>query len=227
MYSFPNLEPVRCSMSVSNCCFLTCIQISQEAGKVVWYSHLFKNFPQFVVIQTVKGFRLVNEAELDIFLELPCFLNDPMNVDNSISSFSLLFLLFSHSVVSLCDPMDCSTPGFPVLHHLPGLAQTHVHWISDAIQPSHPLTSPSPPAFNLSQHQGLFQCQLFTSGGQIIGASASTSVLPMNIQGWFPLGLIGLTSLLSRGLSRVLSKPQFEGITSLALSLFYCPLAPL
>ena len=196
-------------------------------GKVIWYSHLFKNFPQFVVIQTVKGFRLVNEAELDIFLELPCFLNDPMNVDNSISSFSLLFLLFSHSVVSLCDPMDCSTPGFPLLHHLPGLAQTHVHWVSDAIQPSHPLTSPSPPAFNLSQHQGLFQCQLFTSGGQIIGASASTSVLPMNIQGWFPLGLIGLTSLLSRGLSRVLSKPQFEGITSLALSLFYCPLAPL
>ena len=92
-------------------------------------------------------------------------------------------LLFSHSVVSLCDPMDCSTPGFPLLHHLPGLAQTHVHWVSDAIQPSHPLTSPSPPAFNLSQHQGLFQCQLFTSGGQSIGASAS--VFPMNIQGWF------------------------------------------
>ena len=60
---------------------------------MIWYSHLFKNFPQFVVIQTVKGFRLVNEAELDIFLELPCFLNDPMNVDNSISSFSLFPLI--------------------------------------------------------------------------------------------------------------------------------------
>ena len=125
------------------CCFLTCIQVSQETGKMIWYSHLFKDFPQFLVIHTVKGFRLVNEAELDIFLELPCFPNDPMNVDNSVSSFSLLFLLFSHSVVSLCDSMDCSTPGFPVLHHLPELAQTHVHWVSDAIQPSHPLLSPS------------------------------------------------------------------------------------
>ena len=60
-------------MSSSNCCFLTCIQVSQEEGKVVWYSHLFKNFPQFVVIHTVKGFRVVNEAEVDVFLEFPCF----------------------------------------------------------------------------------------------------------------------------------------------------------
>ena len=60
-------------------------------------------------------------------------------------------------IVSLCHPMDCSTSGFPILHHLPGLAQTHVHWVYDAIQPSHPLSSPSPPAFNLSQHQGFFQ----------------------------------------------------------------------
>ena len=59
--------------------------------------------------------------------------------------------------LTLCDPMDCSMPGFTVLHYFPEFAQTHVHWISDAIQPSHPLSSPSPPAFNLSQHQGLFQ----------------------------------------------------------------------
>ena len=64
---------------------------------------------------------------------------------------------FSHSVMSDCDPMDCSTPGFPVHHQLPELTQTHVHRISDAIQPSHPLSSPSPPSFNLSRHQGLFQ----------------------------------------------------------------------
>ena len=64
MYSFPNLEPVCCSMSVSNCCFLTCIEISQEAGNMVWYSHLFKNFPQFVVIHTVKGFDIVNKADV-------------------------------------------------------------------------------------------------------------------------------------------------------------------
>ena len=67
MYSFSYLEPVCCSMSSSNCCFLTCIQISQEAGQVVWYSHLLKNFPQFVLIHTVKGFGIVNKAEIDVF----------------------------------------------------------------------------------------------------------------------------------------------------------------
>ena len=71
MYS--NLEPVYCSMSSSNYCFLTCIQISQEADEVVWYSHLFKNFPQFVVIHTVKDFSKVSEAEVDVFLEFSCF----------------------------------------------------------------------------------------------------------------------------------------------------------
>ena len=72
-------------MSGSNCCLLTCIQISQEAGKVVWYCHLFRNFPQFVVIHTVKGFSLVNEAEVYVFLEFPCFLYDPTNIGNLIS----------------------------------------------------------------------------------------------------------------------------------------------
>ena len=75
-------------MSGSNCCFLTCIQISQEAGKVVWYSHLFKNFPQFVVIHTVTGFGIVNEAEVDVFLEYSCFVYDPMDVGNLISGSS-------------------------------------------------------------------------------------------------------------------------------------------
>ena len=77
-------------MSSSNCCFLTCIQISQEAGQVVWYSHLFRNFPQFVVIHTVKGFGVVNKAEVDIFLEVSCFFNDPMNVCNLIPGSSAL-----------------------------------------------------------------------------------------------------------------------------------------
>ena len=98
------------------------------------------------------------------------------------------------------DSMDCSMPGFPDHHQLP---QTHVHRVSDAIQPSHPLSPPSSPALSLSQHQGVFpMSRLFTSGGQSIGASASASVLPMSIQGWFPLGLTGLISLLSRGFSR-------------------------
>ena len=88
MYSFPYLEPVCCSMSSSYCCFLTCIQVSQEAGQVVWYSHLFQNFPQFVVIHTVKGLGVVNKAEVDVFLELSCFFNDPVDVDNLISGSS-------------------------------------------------------------------------------------------------------------------------------------------
>ena len=67
MHPFSYLEPVCCSMSSSNCCFLTCIQVSQEAGQVVWYSHLFQNFPEFVVVHTVKGFGIVNKAEVDVF----------------------------------------------------------------------------------------------------------------------------------------------------------------
>ena len=85
MYSFPNLEPVCCSMSSSKYCFLNCIQISQEAGQVVWYFHLFQNFPQFIVIHTVKGFGIVNKAEIDIFLELSCFFYDSADVGNLIS----------------------------------------------------------------------------------------------------------------------------------------------
>ena len=73
-YSFLYLEPVCCSMYNSYCCFLTCIKVSQEADQVVWYSHLFQNFPQFIVIHTVKGFGIVNKAEADTFLELSCFL---------------------------------------------------------------------------------------------------------------------------------------------------------
>ena len=88
MHSFPNLEPVCCSMSSSNCCFLTCIQVSEEAGQMVWYSHLFQNFPQFVVMHTVKGFGVVNKAEIDVFLELSCFFYDPMNAGNLITGSS-------------------------------------------------------------------------------------------------------------------------------------------
>ena len=75
-------------MSSSNCCFLTCLQVSQEAGQVVWYSHLFQNFPQFVVIHTVKDFGVVNKAEIDVFVELSCFFDDPADVSNLISGSS-------------------------------------------------------------------------------------------------------------------------------------------
>ena len=87
MYFFPNFEPVS-SMSCSNCCFLICKQISQEADKVVWYSHLLKNFSQFVVIHAVKGFGIVIEAEVDVFLEFSWFFCDPTDVGNLISGSS-------------------------------------------------------------------------------------------------------------------------------------------
>ena len=87
MYLFPDLEPV-CSMSSSHCCFLTCIQISQEASHVVWYSYLFKNFPHFAVIHTVKGFGIVNKAKVDVFLEFSCCFDDSANVGNLISGSS-------------------------------------------------------------------------------------------------------------------------------------------
>ena len=88
MYSFPYLEPVCCSMSSSKCCFLTCTQISQQADQVFWYSHLFQNFPQFIVIHTVKGFGIVNKAEIDIFMELSCFFHNPAYVGDLISGSS-------------------------------------------------------------------------------------------------------------------------------------------
>ena len=107
--------------------------------------------------------------------------------------------------------MDCSTPGLPVHHQLPEFTQTHVHWVGDAIQPSHPLSSPSPPTFKISQHQSLFQWVSSSHQvAKVIGVSASASVLPMNIQDWFPLGLTGWISLLSKGLSRVFSSTTVQ-----------------
>ena len=130
---------------------------------------------------------------------------------------SVWFNSVTQLCLTLCDPMDCSMPGLPVLHQLPGFIQTHVHWVSDAIQPSH-LLSPS-----LSSHLQSFPAsgsfpvsQFFASGGQSIEVSASALVLQMSIQDWFPLGWTGWISLQSKGLSRVFSnttvqKHQFFG----------------
>ena len=115
--------------------------------------------------------------------------------------------------------MDCSMPGFPVFHYLLEFSQIHIHWIGDAILPSYPLSSPSPPALNFSQHQGLFQCWVFTSGGQNIGASAS--VLPVNIQDWFPLGLTGLLSLQSKELSKESSQYHNLKVSIIQHSAFF------
>jgi len=134
--------------------------------------------------------------------------------------------LLSH-VQSFVMPWS-STPGFLVLLCLPEFVQIHVHWVSDTFQPSHPLSSPSPPAFNLSKHRGLFQC--LSSSHQVskvleeLQSWASGSVLPMNIQGWFLLGLTGLISLLCPRDSQESSLvPQFESISSSALRLLYGP----
>ena len=119
-------------------------------------------------------------------------------------------LLCSFSMVSSSLwPHDCSTPGFPVLHHLLELSQTHIQLVGDAIQTSCPLSSPSPSLY-LAQHQSFPMSRLFSSSGQSIGISASASVLPMNIQHWFLLGLTGLISLQTKGLSRVLSKTTVQ-----------------
>ena len=120
------------------------------------------------------------------------------------TSIALQFSSVTQLCPTLCDPMDCSTPGLPVHHQLLEPTQTHVRWVSDAIQPSHPLSSPSSPAFSLSQSWP------FTSGSQSIGVSASASVLPVNIQDWFPLGLTSLISLQSKGLSRVFSNTTVQ-----------------
>ena len=111
----------------------------------------------------------------------------------------------------------CSTPGLPVHHHLPELTQTHVHQVSDSIQPSHLLSSPS--AFSLPASGSFPVSQFFASGGQSIGASAS--VLPMNTQDWSPLGWTGWISLQSRDAQESSPTPQFKSINSSVLSFLY------
>ena len=127
----------------------------------------------------------------------------------------------SHSYLTLCDPMDCSIPGFPVHHQLPELTQTHVHGVSDAIQPSHPLSSPSPPAFNLFQHQSFFQWVSSLPQVAKVLEFQSASVLPMNIQHWFPLGWTGLISLQSKGLPKVFSNTTSQKHQIFGTQLFF------
>ena len=125
---------------------------------------------------------------------------------NLVILLCIVVQLLSH--VWLCNPMDCSTLGFPVLHHLLELAQTHVHWVGNAIQPSHPLSAPSL-TLNLSYNQGIFQRvgSLHQAAKEL---EHQSSVLPMNTQSWFHLGLTGLISLKSKGLSKVFSSTTIQ-----------------
>ena len=144
----------------------------------------------------------------------------------------------THLCPILCNLMDCSMPGFPVLHYLQEFAQTHVHgvqefaqthvhgWMVDSIQPSHPLFSVAP-FFSCPQcfpaSESFPMSQLFASGGQHIGGLDSAPVLPMNIQGWFPLGLTGLISLLSKGLFNSLLQHHNSKALILQCSAFFMP----
>ena len=194
------------------------------------------------MIHTVKGFSVVDETEVDVFLKFPCFLYDPANVGNLMSGSSafskpsldiwkFLVCIFlrpsiqdfkddltsvdccsvAQSCLTLCNPMDYSrlVLFFPVLHHLPELAQTHIHWVSHAIQPSHPLSSAFPPAFNLSFNKSLFQWVSFSHQ-----VAKVLELLHQSFQ-WifrvdFLLGLTGLISLQSKGLSRVFSSTTIQ-----------------
>ena len=136
---------------------------------------------------------------------------------SSVQSLSRVRLFVSD--ISIKAPMDCSMPGLPVHHQLLELAQTHVHWVGDAIQPSHPLSSPSPPAFDLSQHQGLFNESVLHIRWPKY-QSFSFSISPSNnIQDWSPLELTGLMSLQSKGFSSVFFNTTVQSISSSVLSL--------
>ena len=158
---------------------------------------------QLLVTSDCSGLWVLSEIHghwgLAFSLSLPCW---------SRKALSSQFSSVAQSCPTLCDPMGYSIPGFPVYHQLPELIQTHVHQVYYGIQSSHPLLSPSPLAFNLSQHQGLFQW--ISSSRQWPKYWSFSSVLPMNIQDWFPLGLTGLISLQSKGLSRVFSNSAVQ-----------------
>ena len=129
----------------------------------------------------------------------------------STSQSSVQFSSVTQLCPTLCNPVNRSTPGLSVHHQLPESTQTHAHRVGDTIQPSHPLSSPSPPAPNPSQHQGLFQWVSFAHEvAKVLGVSASASVLSVNTQDWSPLGWTGWISLQSKGLSRVAQGNAFH-----------------
>ena len=148
----------------------------------------------------------------DLAIKPQQFFSVISNLELSLVPLRLMILLWLliQSHLTLRDPVDCLTPGFPVVHHLPELVQTHVHWVSDAIQPSHPVVLYSSCLQSFPVLGSFLVSQLFIWGGQSIGVSASASVLPINPQGWSPLGWTGWLSLQFKGLSRVLSNTTVQ-----------------
>ena len=136
---------------------------------------------------------------------------------------SLQFRSVAQLCLTLCNPVDCSNQGLPVHHQLPELTQTHVHWFSDAIQPSHPVVPFSSCLQSFLASRSFQVSQLFASGGQSIGVPASASVRPVNIQDWIPLGWTGWTSLQSSGLSRVVFNTTVQNHQFFGAQLSYSP----
>ena len=127
----------------------------------------------------------------------------------------------ANSCLTLCNPVDYSRWGFPVLHHLPELAQIHVHWVGDAIQPSHPFFPFSSFLLSFAASGSFLMSQLLTSGGQSIGTSATASVLPMNIQGWFSLDWLVWSPCSPRDSQESSPTPRFKSFNSSVLTLLY------
>ena len=146
----------------------------------------------------------------------------PQICDYTLSnSWSVQFSSVAQPCPTLCDPKYCSTPGLSVHHQLPEFTQIYVHWVSDAIQPSHPVV-PFSSHLQSFLASGSFQMsQFFASGDESIGVSASASVLPMNIQNWFPLGWTGCISLQSKGLYKILLQHHSSKASILWLSAFF------
>ena len=141
----------------------------------------------------------------------------PWILSNMIDQFSSVI----QSCLTLCDPMDCRTSGFPVHHQLLVLAQTHVHWVSEAIQPFHPQSNPSPPAFNLNQHQGIFK---WVSSSHQVAKGLEPQLQHQSFPWIFKtLGFTGLVSLLSKGLPRVFSNTTVQKVNSSVLRFLYGP----
>ena len=182
----------------SNPCLLHCRQI------IYCLSH--QGSPLYRYLDIIKKKKLDNKVWYFIFHKT---YHKSFPMLYSIQKYYIGICCYSvaHLGPTLCDSMDCSMPGFPV-RYLPEFGQTHVHWVNDAIQPSHPLLSPFPSCPQSSPASGSLLLSWLQD--QSFGASASALVLPMNVQSWFPLGLTGLISLLFRGLSGVFSRTTVQ-----------------
>ena len=190
---------------------------------VTSYSHTKKKSQWSIICIQLKLFPHISHTSLELASKINLKGQEGIQIQGSSClphlrhfKINISSVQFSCLVVSICDPINRSAPGLPVHHQLPEFTQTQVHRVSDAIQPSHPLLSPSPPALNPSQHQSFPMSQLFAWGGQSTGVSSLASFLPKKSQGLSPLDWTSWISLQSKGLSRVFSnttvqKHQFFG----------------